>query len=95
MPGVPPAEVGIPRAAPPSDPLGNISADTFGNIGMEREALTLEVPAIAMVAHNSGGVVIRAGRAPSPTPSPCTRRNDGVGAASMGQRYVGWYEIKP
>jgi len=34
------------------------TADPDGNISMEKEALTLEAQAIAMAAHNSGGIVI-------------------------------------
>jgi propionate CoA-transferase len=34
------------------------TADPDGNVTMEKEALTLEAQAIAMAAHNSGGVVI-------------------------------------
>jgi propionate CoA-transferase len=44
-----PIDVGIIRAT---------TADPDGNLTMEKEALTLEVLAIAMAAHNSNGIVI-------------------------------------
>jgi propionate CoA-transferase len=44
-----PINVGIIRAT---------TGDTDGNLTMEKEALTLEALAIAMAAHNSGGIVI-------------------------------------
>lgn len=34
------------------------SADTYGNLSMEKEPLTLDVLAQAMAAHNNGGIVI-------------------------------------
>src|SRR5437899_12181175 len=42
-------DIGIIRAT---------TGDPDGNLTMEKEALTLEALAIAMAAHNSGGIVI-------------------------------------
>ena len=44
-----PIDIGIIRAT---------TGDSDGNLTMEKEALTLEVLAIAMAVHNSGGIVI-------------------------------------
>ncbi len=38
--------------------LRGTTADTDGNITLEREALSLDTQALAMAAHNSGGIVI-------------------------------------
>src|SRR5208282_362112 len=38
--------------------IRSTTGDTDGNLSMEKEALTLEVLAIAMAVHNSGGIVI-------------------------------------